>query len=59
MVPGCFVRRLYFDASGLGFRIRIAEKCLGIPRTEKWAKTGHADDWVVVIGFRYKSGKNH
>ena len=21
-------------------------KCLGIPRTEEWPKTGHADDWV-------------
>ena len=24
----------------------IARKCLGIPWTEKWPKTGHANDWV-------------
>ena len=30
----------------VGLRLGIARKCLGIPRTEKWPKTGHADDWI-------------
>ena len=29
-----------------GSWLGIARIWLGIPRTEKWPKTGHADDWV-------------
>ena len=48
VVPGCFLGRP-FCASKQGLQAPGSEllgQKLGIPRTEKWPKTGHADDWV-------------
>ena len=48
VVPECFLGRS-FCASKQGFQAPGSEllgQSLGIPRTEKWPKTGHADDWV-------------
>ena len=48
VIPGCFLRRP-FCASKQGLRapgLELLGQSLGIPRTEKWPKTGHADDWV-------------
>ena len=48
VVPGCFLGHP-FCASKQGVQAPGSEllgQSLGIPRTEKWPKTGHADDWV-------------
>ena len=48
VVPECFLKRP-FCGSKKGFRASGSEllgQSLGIPWTAKWAKTGHADDWV-------------
>ena len=54
VVPGCFLGRP-FCASKQGFQAPGSEllgQKLGIPQTEKWPKTGHADYWVIVTGLR-------
>ena len=48
VVPGCFLGRP-FCASKQGLQAPGSEllgQSLGIPWTEKWPKTGYADDWV-------------
>ena len=47
VVFGCFLGRP-FCASKQGLQAPGSELLghLGIPRTEMWPKTGHADDWV-------------
>ena len=48
VVPGCFLGRP-FCASKQELRAPGSEllgQSLGIPRTEKWPKPGHAHDWI-------------
>ena len=60
VVPGCFLGRPFCALLKQGLQAPGSEllgQKLGIPRTEKWPKTGHADDWVYcesefVSGFR-------
>ena len=48
---GCFLGQPFCTSKqGVwGSWLGIARKCLDIPRTEKWHKTGHADDWVYSL----------